>query len=210
MLNREYNNRVSGMDILFRYERTLPYMLSDLISSNIYIHKFINFFMRDGRKYAAIKVFYSVLRFLHASFSVDPLFIIYAIFSRHRMKYDVFVKKLGGNRSLIFPRTLSGPSQLFRCMHFFFFEVRRCLFDVRKYHEQVGLMLIRCFMRPSIINDRIKEVYKVVFENKHRLPLMPKKLRTSRKSTVYYWSLSKSFYGVTYRRDRTTVKPEYI
>lgn len=198
---------ISGIDILFRYERTAPYMLSDLILTNIFVIKFVNLMMRDGRKYAAVKVFYRMLHFVHMSFHIDPLFIIYYIFTRHRMKYDVFVRKLGSSRTIVFPRTLHGPSQIFKCMHFFFDEVRKQSYSVSSYYEKVGIALIRCFIDPMILNSRIKEIYNMVFDHKMRLPLVPKKFRISRKSTIHYWSLSKSYYGADYRRNRTTLKP---
>lgn len=203
------SNRVSGIEVLFRYERTLPYLLSDLLFTNVYINKFINFMMRDGRKYAALKMFYSLLRFVHSFFNVDALFVICFLFSKYRIIYDVFVKKIGGNRTLVFPRIVHGSSQLFKCMHLFFLEVRKNAFDTFKYHEQVGIMLIRCFMNPFIIKKRIKEIYTLVFENRYRIPFLPRKFRVSRKSTIYYWSMSKSFYGITYRRNKTTLKRNY-
>lgn len=203
-------SRISGIDILFRYERAVPYMLSDLLLTNVFVSKFLNFMMRDGRKYAALRSFYKMLCFVHSHFHVDPLFIIYSMFKRHRMIYDVFVRKLGSSKTVVFPRALRGQSQVFKSMHFFFEEVRRHSYGVSKYYEKVGLTLVRCFLDPMIINNRIKDVYRLVFDHKMRLPLVPRKLRTSRKSTVHYWSLSKSYRGADFRKNRTTVKPGYI
>lgn len=201
---------ISGIDVLFRYEQTVPYMLSDLLLTNLFVVKFINFMMRDGRKYSAVRSFCQMLHFVNSYFDVDPMFLIYYIFNQHRIRYDVYVRKLGSSRNVVFPRTLYGPSQIFKCMHFFFDEARKHGYGVRKYSQQIGLTLVRCFLDPMILNSRIKEIYNLVFDNKTRLPIVSKKFRISRKSTIHYWSLSKSYYGVDYRRNRTTIKPGYL
>jgi hypothetical protein len=203
-------NQVSGMDILLRYERRLPYMFSELIINNIYIRKFINLLMKDGRKYSAFKVFYRLLSFIYLHFSVDPLFIIASLFSNNRIKYDVTVKKIKSNRVLYFPRFLFGPSQLFKSMHFFFSELSNFSIDVDKYYKKVGILLIKCFINPDILRDRISSIYELVFKNRHRLPIITRGAKLGRKSTMYYWSLSKSHFSVDYRRNRRVVKRVYV
>lgn len=202
--------KISGMDILFRYERRLPYMFSDLILNSVYVRKFINLLMKDGRKYSAFKTFYSILSFIHFYFGVDPLFLISYIFSNNRVKYDVTVKKIKSNRVLYFPRFLYGPSQLFRSMHFFFLELMDYSFDVNKYYQKVGLMLVQCFMNQEIIRERIREIYKLVFQNRFRLSFFPKKASISRKSTMHYWALSKRHVSVHYRKNRRVLKRVYV
>jgi hypothetical protein len=202
--------KVSGMHILLKYERRLPYLFSDLILNNVFIKKFVNFLMKDGRKYNALKVFYSILSFVYSYFGIDPLFIIAYIFSRNRVKYEVRVKKIRSNRELYFFRPLYGPSQLFRSMHFFFSEIHNVGFDVSEYYKKVGLMLVYCFIRPEVLRNRLKYIYDLVFKNRYRLPPLIKQNKLSKKSTMYYWALSKSHYSVNYRRNRKVLKRVYV
>jgi hypothetical protein len=203
-------NKISGMDILLRYERRLPYMFSDLIINNVFVMKFINLLMKDGRKYNALKVFYSILSFIHLQFGIDPLFLIAYVFSRNRVQYDIRVKKIRSNRELYFPRTLYGPAQLFRSMHFFFMEISNISFDVFEYYKKVALMLVYCFIRPEIIRSRIQVIYDLVFKNRFRFSLIFRQNKFSRKSTMHYWALSKSHFSVNFRRNRKVLKRVYV
>jgi hypothetical protein len=203
-------SKVSGMDILLRYERRLPYLFLELILNNIYIRKFINLLMKDGRKYSAFRCFYKMLSFIYSHFGVDPLFIIACLFSNNRIKYDITVKKIKSNRVLYFPRYLFGPSQLFRSMHFFFSELSNFSINVDKYYKKVGIFLIKCFINPDILRERIAYIYELVFKNRYRLPVISGPSKLGRKSTMYYWSLSKSHFSVDYRRNRRVVKRVYV
>src|SRR5690606_41106270 len=109
-----------SMDILLRYERRLPYLFLELILNNIYIRKFINLLMKDGRKSSAFRCFYKMLSFIYCHFGVDSLFIIACLFSNNRIKYYITVKKIKSNKLLYFLMYLFCQSQLFRNMHFFF------------------------------------------------------------------------------------------
>lgn len=202
--------KVSGLDVLLRYERRLPYMLSDLILNNIFIKKFVNLLMKDGKKYNALKIFYSILSFIHSNFRIDPLFVIAYIFSQNIVKYDVRVKKIRGNRELYLFRSLNGPSQLFRSMRLFFSEIHNILFDVSEYYKKVGLLLVYCFLHPEFLRTRLGYVYEVAYRNKFRLPTFLQRNNLGEKSTMYYWALTKSCYRVNYRRNRRVLKRVYV
>lgn len=101
------------------------YATGNLLLTEHLLKKFLNLFMRDGKKHVIVKQFIKAVRYLKNEFKVHPVATFKrALIHDERLFFDYRVVRVGRHKTLIVPRILEGEQRILKPLRIIMDTVR--------------------------------------------------------------------------------------
>lgn len=139
--------------------------------TDVYIQKFINFFMRDGKKKKAYSIFFKVLSKLKFLTGVSPTIIIKTIFSYSRQYFRLQMTSLN-EKKVLKPYFLTSRQRI-SAIYFLFFNELDSMYitDYISVIDKLCYLILLNFFNISnnIWNEELRLDVETVYKQKHLL-----------------------------------------
>lgn len=115
------------------------YATGNLLLTEHLLKKFLNLFMRDGKKHVIVKQFIKAVKYLKNEYKVHPVATFKrALIHEERLFFDYRVVRVGRHKTLIVPRILEGEQRILKPLRIILDTVRNASIELDSVLEVVG------------------------------------------------------------------------